>query len=147
MSLQNPLPVSDTSTSSRIQNIKASAKRFTIRTLWFSLLLIVLGVVGYFTWGNYTYSEGTRSGTLIKISKKGYVFKTLEGQLNLSGVGGFITQPGLNIFEFSVKNEETYSLLQKYEGKQVILHYKEHMRTFPWQGDTRYFVDSVTPVK
>ena len=47
----------------------AKAKKFTKRLLWSVLGLIILGVIGFFLWGNYTYSEGTRAGDLIKSSK------------------------------------------------------------------------------
>lgn len=118
------------------------------------LLLVLFGVgvlvlAGYI-WFNYgwVYSEGTRSGTLIKVSHKGYLFKTDEGQLNL---GGFQTNPeggvASNIWEFSVTDDEVYKKLQHSEGKQVTLHYKQYRKAFPWQGDTEYFVYEVEPVQ
>ena len=36
--------------------------------------------------------------------------------------------------------------IQKFEGKNVKLHYKEKENTFPWQGDTDYLVYKVEPV-
>lgn len=118
------------------------------RILLFTLLLGVLAGAGYMLWSNYTYSKGTRTGYLIKISYKGVLLKTFEGQLNL---GGF-QQPGQpavmgNVWEFSVPKREVYEKLQQYEGKQVTLHYKEKIRAMPWQGDTNYFVYDVDPVK
>lgn len=115
--------------------------RFTKKALLLLLLLGIVGAGGYYGWGNMTYSSGTRSGQLLKLSRKGYVFKTHEGQLFL----GVYTpaQPSMapgNIWEFSVKNKQVYQEIQKLEGKQVKLYYKEHFRTFPWQGDTKYFV-------
>ena len=35
---------------------------------------------------SWSYSEGTRSGNLIKVSKKGVIFKSFEGQLNIGGI-------------------------------------------------------------
>ncbi len=123
--------------------------RVTKRVL---LMLTVAGVLvlAGFLWFNYgwVYSEGTRSGTLIKVSKKGYVFKTYEGQLNL---GGFQSNPGggvaSNIWEFSVVKDDVYKELQSSEGKQVVLHYKQYRKAFFWQGDTVYFVDDVGQVQ
>ena len=50
------------------------------------LLLIVVGIAGYLLVCNYTYSEGSRTGYLVKFNVKGYVFKTYEGELNLGGM-------------------------------------------------------------
>ena len=112
------------------------------------LLLAALGAGGYVWVCSWTFSEGTRAGTLIKISLKGVVFKTYEGQLNL---GGFQSDPesGVtgNIWDFSVGRKEIYQELQAYEGRQVKLHYRERYKAMPWQGDTNYFVYKVEPVK
>ncbi len=119
-----------------------TAKKVT--ALIFSFLII--GTIIYFLVCNMTYSEGNRAGYLIKISKKGFVFKTIEGQLNLGGVGGDSEASILmntQLWNFSVSDEAVYEELQKYEGKKVSLHYKQKIRAFWWQGDTDYFVDDV----
>ncbi len=115
------------------------------------LLLLVLGLVGggvYFWVCNWTYSKGTRAGTLIKISHKGVVFKTYEGQLNLGGFRENASE-GIsgNIWEFSVWDDEVYQKLQNYEGRQVKLYYREKYKAFPWQGDTNYFIYQVEQVE
>ena len=117
----------------------------------FFLLLLVLAAVGagaYLWVISWTYSEGTRAGTLIKISEKGVTFKTFEGQLNL---GGFQSDPDAgvtgNIWDFSVAKKDVYQQLQDFEGQQVKLHYRQRYRAMPWQGDTEYFVYKVEPVK
>lgn len=116
-------------------------KRFFKRLLIFVSLALVLAGVGYALWANYTYSSGTRTGYLIKISKKGYVFKTYEGQLNL---GGFQeSQQGNimgNVWNFSLKENRLYDEMQSLEGRQVQLFYREVNKALPWQGDTNYFV-------
>jgi hypothetical protein len=103
--------------------------------------LVFFGI-GYFAFAGYTYSEGSRTGLLLKFSNKGYVFKTYEGELNLGGMtqeGGTMLN---NIWDFSVLADETETIasLNKYEGKRIRLLYKEKMRHFPWQGETNYFV-------
>ncbi|MDX1943337.1 MAG: hypothetical protein SFU99_22415 [Saprospiraceae bacterium] len=122
--------------------------RGTKRILLGISILAVIGTIGYLWVMSWTFSEGTRAGTLIKISRKGVIFKTYEGQLNL---GGFQTngQPGIigNIWEFSVMKRDVYQELQQYEGKQVKLHYKERYKAFPWQGDTNYFIYDVEEIK
>ncbi len=137
------------------QVVKKGAQEFAQKT-WtgvkrFFLLIVILGILGgggYYWVSSWTYSQGTRAGTLIKMSKKGVVFKTYEGQLNL---GGFQTdaQSGVvgNIWKFSVLKRDVYRELQKYEGQQVKLYYKERYNSFPWQGDTKYFIDKVEKVE
>ena len=85
-----------------------------------------------------TYSTGVRSGELIKISRKGVIVKTWEGQIS-QGISG------AQIFTFSVedKNEKVIEDLQKYQGRYVKLSYKERYKTFFWLGDTKYFITKV----
>jgi hypothetical protein len=129
------------STDVKTTPLKRGIRKFFI---WL-LVIVVAGFAIYYGISNITYSEGSRAGTLIKISKKGYVFKTYEGELALSGVGGYIIGPSNqgNVWAFSAKNKKVYEDLSRFEGKQVSLNYKEKMRTFPWLGETRYFVYSV----
>lgn len=129
---------------------KIKAKSFFKRMGLIILAILLIGGAAFFGVSNMTYSEGTRAGYLIKISKKGFVFKTYEGQLNLGGVGsaGEVTAiVGNDIWEFSVANNEVYKKLQKYEGKRVSLNYKEKINAFPWQGDTNYFVTDIELVE
>ncbi|MFN3941125.1 MAG: 6-phosphogluconate dehydrogenase [Flavobacterium sp.] len=85
------------------------------------------------------YSEGVRSGELIKISHKGVVVKTWEGEIS-QGISG------AQIFKFSVmpSNKQLIQQLEEYQGKYVKLKYEEKLRTFFWWGDTRYFIKEVT---
>jgi hypothetical protein len=102
------------------------------------LLLIALGYFGY---SQLSYSDGYRSGQLVKISRRGVVFKTYEGTLNLSPNGM------MTAWEFSVKNGEVANKIEGFEGKQVRLHYVQRYQRFFWQGDTDYIVDGVEAVQ
>ncbi len=110
-------------------------------------VLVVILVIYYFAC-QFTYSQGNRAGLLVKFSQKGYVFKTYEGELNLGGVN---TDPkaGLmnNMWDFSVKDKTAADQLMQMEGKYIRIHYKQVLKHFVWQGETDYFVDSVTIVK
>ncbi|MCU0359671.1 MAG: hypothetical protein MUF75_02960 [Bacteroidia bacterium] len=121
--------------------------RFSRFFKWSAITLLLAFIVYYFICG-ITYSEGTRSGVLTKISKRGFVFKTFEGELNVGGLNqGDGTIMPLSIFYFSVKNEDVYNLLQESQGKKVVLHYKEVIHSFFWQGETNYRVYKATTVK
>lgn len=111
----------------------------------FLIAIIAIGVVIvaiYFGFlHNASYSEGVRSGELIKVSHKGIIFKTWEGEIS-QGISG------AQIFAFSVLDSEKKVItdLKEMEGQYVQVSYKERYKTFPWWGDTRYFITSVKKV-
>lgn len=89
-----------------------------------------------------SYSEGYRSGELIKFSSKGFVVKTWEGEIS-QGISG------AQIFSFSVMDNqpEVIEALKEYQGEYVKLKYEEKFGTFFFWGDTKYFITEVTPEK
>mgnify|MGYP003608516811 CR=1 FL=1 len=107
------------------------------------IIYFVLGIsiliTAYFLFVYYaSYSEGVRSGELIKFSSKGYVFKTWEGEIS-QGISG------AQIFKFSVldKDEKVIEDLKLLQGQYVKVTYIERYRTFPWWGDTNYYITEV----
>ncbi len=124
------------------------------RFLLIFLLILTLGVAYTAFVMYYIKSEGERTGVVRKLSLKGYVFKTWEGELQMSS---FITPAdpsqtinGGNIWLFSSEgNDATIESLKKAEqhGQRVTLHYKEYVKIFPWRGDTPYFITGVEDVK
>jgi hypothetical protein len=126
---------------------KPKKNKFKRFLLIFILIITIIWFIYYFICG-LTYSEGTRSGILTKVSKKGYIFKTFEGELN---IGGFSQGDGTimpnSIFKFSVIKENIYKKIQEKEGKKVVLQYKQVVKNFFWQGDTDYFILEVSEVK
>lgn len=110
------------------------------------VFLIGLALMVYFYYG--TYSEGIRSGVVIKGSKKGIIFKTYEGQLNLLTFGASKNQNLVaETFDFSVPTSEE-GVIKDLEavslsGERVSLHYIEKFISFPWRGDTKYLVIKV----
>ncbi len=124
-----------------------SVVRTTVRIVKWALLLTVLvaGVAGYYLY-TANYSEGSRSGRLIKISKKGVLFKTWEGQLDVGGIsGGGVTGEITSLWEFTVEGDESEVLeaLDKNSGRKVKIYYEEKFYQFFWRGDTKYFVNRV----
>ena len=119
-------------------------KRFG-RFLGILTIVILLALGGFIYWKYYfTYSEGNRTGLLQKFSYKGTIFKTYEGELILSSIRstGNITLASEKFF-FSVRSKEVASKLENMQGHFITVHYKMKNGTLPWQGDSRYLVDSV----
>lgn len=114
-----------------------------MKVLLYGALGFLLFLISYFVFVYYVpYSEGVRSGELIKISHKGYVVKTWEGEIS-QGISG------AQIFSFSVmdNNPEAIEKLKELQGQYVKVEYIERYRTFFWWGDTRYFIKSVSAEK
>ncbi len=130
--------------SAQLDKVKEGAKRMLRRTLWIALAATLVFAIGYYFYRTYTISEGSRSGTLFKISKKGVIFKTYEGQLHLAGSVMLTSQ---STWDFSAENAAVYKELQKYEGKNVKCYYKEKVDAFVWQGDTDYLVYRVEEIR
>lgn len=112
------------------------------------ILIAIVGLAGYLWVSSWTYSEGTRSGQLIKVTKKGVFFKTNEAQLNMGGLRTTNTD-GLegNIWDFSVISDEVVAKLNYLEGKRVKVAYKERYKSMPWIGETNYIAVDVTELK
>lgn len=107
------------------------------------ITLFIVGFAAYYAFIYFVpYSEGIRSGELIKISHKGVAVKTWEGEIS-QGISG------AQIFSFSVldKDQEVIEKLQEYQGQYVKMTYVERYRTFFWLGDTRYFITKVQKEK
>jgi hypothetical protein len=111
-----------------------------MKKILISIIIGVIAVLGIYYAVIYfvPYSEGYRSGELIKFSNKGFVVKTWEGEIS-QGISG------AQIFPFSVldKDEEVIKNLKDFQGKYVKLTYVERLGTFFWLGDTKYFITKV----
>ena len=92
---------------------------------------------------HYSYWRGERTGYIQKISNKGWLCKTWEGELAI------MTQPGVapQIFRFSVRDETVAQKIVKDSGQRVTLTYEQH-RGVPTScfGETEYFVTNVQRV-
>lgn len=137
---------STTPTNEQPRSFGRSVRRIAIR---FGLLLLLV-FIGWMLFLYYAaYSDGTRAGMVIKLSKRGVVFKTWEGQLNLQTFGA-VTANGnaLNeVFNFSVETGEDslYRVLEEasLSGERVNLHYVERYARLPWRGESTYFITHV----
>jgi hypothetical protein len=113
---------------------------------WLVIILIpiLLLVIYTFMTLHWVYSSGERMGFVQKISKKGFVCKTFEGEQVL------VTVPGTQAekFYFTAKNEAVFNKINETNGQRVRLLYKQH-KWIPTScfGDTEYFVYDVQLLK
>ncbi len=114
--------------------------RFLKYFIW--LLLIPLLLFALYTWAALTwvYSSGERAGYVQKLSQKGWVCKTYEGELIL------VSMPGTQAekFHFTVRDKKVAKRIDETVGKRVRLIYEEH-KGIPTDcfGETGYFVQDV----
>jgi hypothetical protein len=120
------------------------------KRLFFTFLILILAFVAYIFICGITYSSGTRTGVVIKLSQKGVLFKTYEGELNLGGISegdGTIMPTRLWNFSIEKHNKSVYDSITQFQGKHVRLYYKEVLKNFFWQSDTPYLIEKVEVVK
>jgi hypothetical protein len=126
--------------------IKPRKKKHFFRNLLIIVLIIILGLGSLMYFG--IYDQGVRAGNIVRISKKGMVFKTYEGQLNLQSFGALKgTTPFAETFDFSVEKGKP-EVVRELEavalsGERVNLHYIKRYMKFPWRGETKYFITGV----
>jgi hypothetical protein len=114
--------------------------------------LVILGVlVGLgalfalytFAMLKFSYSSGERVGYVQKLSRRGWICRTWEGELAMTPVPGASPQ----IFAFTVRDAAMAQQLSQSEGKRVTLQYQQKVglpsRCF---GDTEYFIVGVRTV-
>ena len=112
----------------------------TLKKILIVIVIVALAIGAFLYFGKY--SEGHRAGIIMKVSKKGTIFKTWEGQMNLETFGAIKTDNIVSeIFSFSIEggNEELIDELNAaaISGDRVNLQYKERYIKVSWSGETK----------
>lgn len=91
----------------------------------------------------YTYSSGPRVGYVQKLSRKGWICKTWEGELAMSNVPGQAPE----LFRYSVRDDAVARAILALEGQRVSIEYDQH-KGVPTScfGETEYFAKAVRRV-
>ena len=124
-----------------LSTTRASARKWLIRGIVGVVLLVVVGG-GLYTLVSlkFAYSSGERVGFVQKMSKRGWLCHTNEGDLAMVNLPG---QPA-QMFQFTVPDDGIAKQVDDLAGHKVALDYEEH-RGVPSScfGDTEYFVTAV----
>ena len=105
-------------------------------------IILPITLFALYTWAtlSWVYSSGERAGYVQKLSQKGWLCKTYEGELIL------VSMPGTQAekFFFTAQNDTVAKKLNETIGKRVRLMYEEHVG-IPTTcfGETSYFVHDV----
>ena len=113
---------------------------------WIVVLLLLVGAgFGYYKF-LWVFSDGTKTGELNSLTYTGYIWKTYEGEMILSGYGSKSSAGGSvqsKIFKFSVDDNAVAEELQQLTGQRVTVHFKEYTGALPWRGYERAIVDRI----
>jgi hypothetical protein len=113
------------------------------RFLVFLVLLVGAGALYFLVVLNWNFSTGERAGWVQKLSKKGWICKTWEGEMAMVTMPGAVPEK----FLFTVWDDAVAEEINKKIGKRVSLHYEEKVG-LPTTcfGETRHYVTAVTVV-
>ncbi len=111
------------------------------------VIVVVLAIlVAAYFWGvlGWNYSTGERAGWVQKLSQKGWICKTWEGELSMIAMPGSTPEK----FVFTVRDDTVAESINRLMGKRVALHYEEKVG-LPTScfGETRYYVTKATQVQ
>jgi hypothetical protein len=105
------------------------------------VVIALLGLAGFtYVTLHWSYAEGERAGYVQKLSRRGFICKTWEGEMAMVTMPGTVAEK----FLFTVPNEAVAAKVNAAVGKRMALHYQQH-KWVPSScfGDTEYFVTDV----
>lgn len=123
----------------------APRRRTSIVKMMFLLLVLPVALIAFYfaVVLQWNYSTGERAGWVQKLSRKGWLCKTWEGEMAMVSMPGAIPEK----FPFTVRDDAVADSINRIMGKRVTLHYEEKVG-LPTScfGETRHFVTSVVQV-
>ncbi len=127
-------------------NTQQASPRNIMRTIrnWLLIgLALVILLSGLYIWSvlSFSYSDGERNGYILKFSRKGWICKTWEGEMQLVAVPGAVPER----FIFTVRDDAIAQSINGIMGRQVSVYYRQHIG-IPSScfGETGYYVERVT---
>src|SRR3954467_9050049 len=115
------------------------------KLLFWTVAVLLLAPVTYFLLVfNWSYADGERAGWVQKLSDKGWVCKTWEGEMAMVSMPGTMSEK----FNFTILDDAVAEQVKKLMGKRVSVYYEEKVG-LPTScfGDTRYYVKKISLVE
>jgi hypothetical protein len=103
---------------------------------------MLIAIFAFWAWVtlHWSYSTGERAGFMQKVSNKGWLCKTWEGELSLVALPGAAPEK----FIFTVRDDAVAAHINQLIGQRVALTYSQH-KGIPSScfGETEYFVTGI----
>jgi hypothetical protein len=124
-------------------NFISTLIRFALRTVIGLVLTVVIGLGLYLAFAYYfTYSKGESVGFVQKLSYKGWICKTWEGEQ----IRALATLPAVpEKFAFTVRDDAVAEQINARIGQKVVIEYEQHKGLPTCFGETEYFITKVHP--
>ncbi len=124
------------------QNFISTLIRFALRTVIGLVMTVVIGLGLYLLFAyHFTYSKGESVGYVQKLSYKGWICKTWEGEQ----VRALAVMPAIpEKFAFTVRDTEVADQINALIGQKVVVEYAQHKGLPGCFGETEYFISKVT---
>lgn len=122
---------------------------FVKKIVKWAVALLIIGFVGLYSFYYFAvYEEGVMAGRVLSITQRGMIFKTYEGKLSVESFGSLKgVSPIAETRDFSVEGDQKTVITDlesaAAEGSRVNLRFIRRYRSFPWRGETNYFVIGV----
>jgi hypothetical protein len=115
--------------------------RIALRSLLGLVLIVALAAGGYLLFAyHFTYSQGESVGYVQKLSYKGWICKTWEGD-QMRALANMPTIP--EKFVFTVRDDAIADQINAHIGQKVVLTYAQHRGLPSCFGETQHFIESV----
>ena len=124
-------------------NLISTLIRFALRTVIGLVLTVVIGLGVYLLFSyHFTYSKGESVGYVQKLSYKGWICKTWEGEQ----VRALAVVPAVpEKFPFTVRDAAIADQINAHIGQKVVIEYEQHKGLPSCFGETEHFITKVTP--
>jgi len=124
-------------------NFISTLIRLALRTVVGLALTVVIAASAYLLFAyNFTYSKGESVGFVQKLSYKGWICKTWEGeQMRALAVMPAIPEK----FAFTVRDTAVADEINRHIGQKVVVEYEQHKGLPSCFGETEYFITKVHP--
>ncbi|WP_310644322.1 hypothetical protein [Limnohabitans sp.] len=115
--------------------------RVALRSLMGLVLIVALIAGGYLLFAyHFTYSKGESVGYVQKLSYKGWVCKTWEGE-QVRALANMPTIP--EKFTFTVRDTAIADQINAHIGQKVVLEYEQHQGLPECFGETQHFIVAI----
>lgn len=106
---------------------------------------VLIALAGYITF-YWEFADGTKTGQVNFVMRKGYVFKTYEGRLIQQGIKSKGQGLGSNEFDFSIEDDSLAHTLELVGESIVTVRYKEYFKPLWWRGNSNCVVYKIEKI-